>query len=293
MRQFVAAMGGVNHPPSAATLRLYPLSETAVVRLIRPQVLHLLALMALLTAGHPAAAADRPVVAAASDLQFALEDVAQRFAEETGERLRLSFGSSGNLRRQIAQGGPYELFLSADEHFVLDLHREGRTEDEGVLYAVGRIVLIAPPGSPVDVHLGLAGLGRALEQGRIRRFAIANPEHAPYGRAARQALEKAGLWGALQSRLVLGENVSQAAQFALSGTAQGGIVAYSLALAPPLAARGRHALIPAAEHAPLRQRMALIRGAGPTARDFYSYLQSPPARAVLARYGFVPPDEAD
>jgi molybdate transport system substrate-binding protein len=230
-----------------------------------------------------------PAIAAASDLQFALEDIAARFRAETRRDLRLSFGSSGNYFRQIGQGAPFQLFLSADEDFVFRLHAAGHTEDRGVLYATGRIVLFAPHGSPLQPDEKMTGLQAVLTTGKIRRFAIANPEHAPYGRAAEQALRKLGLWQALQGKLVLGENVSQAAQFASSGSAQGGIFAYSLALSPEVSNRGRYVLLPEHLHAPLRQRMVLMKGAGETARAFYAWLEQPAARKIFERYGFVLP----
>ena len=240
----------------------------------------------------PARAQATATIAAASDLKFALDEIAAAFRTQTGQSLRLSYGSSGNFMRQIAQDAPFELFLSADESFVFQLADQNRTVDRGVLYAIGRIVLFVPTGSPLQVDAQLMDLRRALTDGRLRRFAIANPEHAPYGRAAKQALTSAGLWEAVQGHLVLGENVSQAAQFAVSGSAQGGIFAYSLALAPPFAGAGRHVLIPESQHQPLRQRMVLTRKAGAVARAFFTYLQQPPARAVLRRYGFVLPGEA-
>ncbi|MBY0269200.1 MAG: molybdate ABC transporter substrate-binding protein [Burkholderiales bacterium] len=243
-------------------------------------------------AGTALAQRDIPAIAAASDLQFALEDIAARFRAESQNEVRLSFGSSGNYFRQIGQGAPFQLFLSADEDFVFRLHQAGKTEDRGVLYATGRIVLFAPQGSPLQVDAQMAGLKVAIAGSRISRFAIANPEHAPYGRAAEQALRKLGMWEALQGKLVLGENVSQAAQFAGSGSAQGGIFAYSLALSPSVSKLGSYVLLPEDLHQPLRQRMVLVKGAGETARAFYVYLQQPAARKIFARYGFVLPTGA-
>lgn len=228
-------------------------------------------------------------VAAASDLKFALDEIAAAFRQQMRLRVRLVYGSSGNFVRQIEQGAPFELFLSADEDFVFRLAQQGLARDRGVLYAIGRIVLFVPAGSPIDPDGDLSGLRRALERGQVARFAIANPEHAPYGRAAEQALRHAGLWERLQERLVFGENVSQAAQFATSGNASGGIIAYSLALAPTVRGRGRYALIDEAWHLPLRQRMAVLRHATPAAERFYEYLQRPPARRILERYGFTLP----
>jgi molybdate transport system substrate-binding protein len=238
----------------------------------------------------PAGAQAPPRVAAASDLQFALTEVADRFARETGTRVELIVGSSGNLTRQITDGAPFDLFLSADEAFVEQLARAGLTRDDGVLYAIGRIALFAPRGSPLDPAQGIDGLARLLDQGRVRRFAIANPEHAPYGRAAEALLRKRGVWDRLQPHLVLGENVSQAAQSAASGNAVGGIIAYSLALAPAVQARGSFLLLPE-DHPPLRQRMVLLRRAGQEAARFYEYLQAPEARAILREYGFALPDD--
>ena len=244
----------------------------------------------LLHAGR-AFAQDVPVVAAASDLRFAVEEIAERFKGDTGRQVRLSLGSSGNFRQQIAAGAPFQLFMSADEEYIFALQREGRALDAGSLYAVGRIVLFAPHGSAVRPDAELKDLKRALSAGQVHRFAIANPDHAPYGRAAREALRKLGLWDSLRDKLVLGENVSQAAQFASSPSAQGGIFAYSLALSPNVSRLGTYLLLPDSLHAPLRQRMALLTGAGGTAHEFYSYLKSPRAREVLRKHGFALPGE--
>lgn len=249
----------------------------------------LAALLATLLLGLPALCAAAPGVAAASDLKFALDAIALDYKRETGRTVRLAYGSSGNFRRQIAAGAPFEIFLSADESYVFALAREGRLEDEGTLYAVGSLVLFAPAGSPVDPASGIAGLVQLARAGGKGKVAIANPAHAPYGRAAKEALEHAGAWQGLADRLVLGENVSQAAQFATSGNALAGLFAYSLTFSPEVSGRGRFALVPASAHAPLRQRMALVKGAGEEARAFYRYLQGSAARGVFSRYGFTLP----
>lgn len=257
------------------------------------QVLAAIRLACLLVAGAPALAdgpAVGPLVAAASDLRFALPEIAESFRRETGESVRLAFGSSGNFARQIRQGAPFEVYLSADEAYVLALASDGLTRDEGTVYAVGRLAIVVPPGSPLAQDRSLDGLARALGDAQISRFAIANPEHAPYGRRAREALERRGLWEALQPVLVLGENVAQAAQFAASGSADGGIVALSLALAPSVAARADYGLIPEKWHSPLRQRMVLLKNAGRSAERFYDYLRSARARELLGRHGFAAPD---
>lgn len=238
-------------------------------------------------------AAAQPVatVAAAADLKFALEEIAGDFERETGQRVRLVFGSSGNLSSQILQGAPFHLFMSADESFVFRLADAGRTVDRGRLYARGRVGIIVPHGSPLRADGSLGDLDAALRDGRVKRFAIANPEHAPYGMRAREALERAGLWEAIVPKLVYGENVSQAAQFATSGSAQGGIVALSLAMAPAVGSLGEFALIPESWHTPLAQRMVLVTNAPPSARGFYDYMTTPKARKIMERYGFVLPAE--
>ena len=236
-----------------------------------------------------ARAADVPTIAAASSVQYALTDIAAEFRRETGHDVRLAFGASGNLRRQIADGAPFQMFLSADEGYADALVREKRTLDAGVVYAVGRLVLFVPNGSPIKLDATLADLGTALGDGRLRKLAIANPALAPYGRAAQQALERAGLWKRAQVHLVQGENISQAAQFAASGAAQAGIIAYSLTREPGIAERGRFVLLPASDHAPLAQKMVLLKGAGATARAFEAFVQSRKARAIFAQYGFETP----
>ena len=251
-----------------------------------------LALLPLAGLGpHVRARAQAPAtVAAAANVKPAIEELAALFERQPGgQKLRLVFGSSGNFVAQILQGAPFHLFVSADESTVFRLADAGRTEDRGRVYAQGRLVLMAPRGSPLKVDAELKDLAAALRDGRVRRLAIANPEHAPYGQRAREALQHAGLWELAQPRLVIAENVSQAVQFAMSGSAQGGFVAYSLALVPAVAAVGEHVLVPATFHAPLAQRMVLIKGAPPAARAFHDFLLTPAAQAVWQRHGFSAP----
>lgn len=235
---------------------------------------------------------DEPNIAAAADLKFALGEAAGEFTRATGRQVRLTFGSSGVFRRQIAQGAPFEMFLSADEAYVEALQREGRTEGAGTLYATGRIVLYLPNGSPVKADNGLRDLAAAARDGRLKHLALPNPEHAPYGRAGREALQHAGAWEAVYSKLALGENAAQAARFASSGSVQAAILPYSLAQSPELSNKGSYITLPESWHAPLRQRMVLVKGAGETARRFYAFMQDREARAILAKYGFVVPQAA-
>jgi len=259
-----------------------------VPRLLRSAAACLTALP-LLASNPPIVSAQRPpTIAAAANLNFALREVADRFARAAGNRVELVFGASGTLTRQIQDGAPFEMFLAADEEFPNQLAKAGLTRDAGEIYAVGRLALFAPRGSPLQVDERLDGLARLLKGGGVTRFAIANPEVAPYGRAAEAVLRKHGVWDGIRPRLVLGDTIAQAAQFATTGNAVGGLVAYSLVLAE-LKDRGTHAVIPAADYPPLRQRMTLLKNAGPIVERFYRYVQEADARAILEKHGFAVP----
>ena len=232
-------------------------------------------------------------VAAASDLKFALTALVKSFTLATGTEIDLQFGSSGNFAQQIQQGLPLDLFLSADEGYVLTLAKAGLTQGgvqgTGALYATGRVALILPKNSAIQLPKTESEARQMLaaQLQTVRKFAIANPEHAPYGRAAKEALQNLGLWELLQSKLVLGDNISQATQFVTSGAAQAGITALSLALAEDVAKQsGAFWIIPASLHAPLKQRMVLLKSAQPGAKALFDYLQTPAAKDVLAKYGF-------
>ena len=165
---------------------------------IKYLIVSLAALLVLMGQRSELQAQRSPTIAAASDLKFALESVAQQFTQRTGDRVELVFGSSGTLTRQLLDGAPFELFLSADEAFVEKLAGAGLTRDRGMLYAIGRVVVFAPHGSPLQVDERLDGLRALVAKGAVRRFAIANPEHAPYGRAAEAVLRATGLWDQLR-----------------------------------------------------------------------------------------------
>lgn len=228
-----------------------------------------------------------PIIAAASDLQFALEETATLFRAQTGHSVRLILGSSGNFARQIRQRAPFDMYLSADEQYVIDLAKDGFTQDEGTNYGIGRVVLFVPHGSALKPDGTLDDLQAALADGRLTKFAIANPEHAPYGKRAEEALRHRGIWDRIKDKLVFGENVSQAAHYSASSATQGGIIAYSLALGPKMTAVGQFGMIPAHWHQTMRQRMVLLKHAAPVARSFYAFVQTPAARAIFVRYGFA------
>ena len=229
--------------------------------------------------------APQPVrVAAASDLKFALAELVSNYERDTGQPVQVNFGSSGQFVQQIRQGLPVDLFMAADESYVFQLADGGLTQDRGSVYAIGRVALIVPRASTLTLDPELRALRSALPS--LRSFAIANPAHAPYGRAAQQVLQRLGLWDAFSPKLVLGENIAQATQFVTSGSAPAGITALSLALAPEVAALTRSLPLPAHLHETLRQRMVLLRGGRPEAARFYAFLRSDASRAVLRRYGF-------
>jgi len=261
-----------------------------------PRILRLLRILAiaplLIAAVSPAPSfaqalsSNAPHIAAAADLQFALPEIVSAFVAGGGAPLKLSFGSSGNFARQIVQGAPFELFLAADERFVEQVIAAQRADGFGMHYATGRLALFLPQGSPIRADRDLADFAAAVRDGRLKRLAIANPEHAPYGRAAREVLEQRGLWPAVQDKLALGDNAAQAAQFAASGAAQAGLIPLSLARAPEMAKRGAYLTLPENWHTPLRQTLVLVKGAGPTARAFAEFLRGPRARQILARNGF-------
>lgn len=257
----------------------------------RRHYLQWLSLLPFAVAGRGLLAQTVPTIAAASDLKFALEEVAALFEKDVGQKLRMVFGSSGNFYTQIMQGAPFHLFMSADQDFVYKLTEAGKTLDEGRIYAKGRIGIMVPTHSPLKADGRFKDLAVALYDGRLQKFAIANPEHAPYGKRAEEALRKAGLWDAIRPKLVLAENISQAAQFATSGSAQGGIIAQSLALSPAIGKLGSFDLIPEDWHQPLIQRMALMKDAPAVVKSFYDYLSQPTAQAVMSRFGFVMPKQ--
>ena len=254
--------------------------------LLRPILANLLVLLFFLGACNARAQSLR--IAAASDLQFALADLAAQYEKQSSAKLAITYGSSGNFFAQIQNGAPFDLFFSADIAYPQKLIDVGFAEsDSRTTYAFGRIVLWLPPESPLNP----AQLQwNTLLDARIQKIAIANPDHAPYGRAAVAALHKAGVYEQVKSKLVYGENISQAAQFVESGSAQAGILAMSLTFAPVMKS-GKTWEIPRELYPPLEQAVVLLKSSSnkPAARAFLAFLQSESARATLARYGFSLP----
>ena len=223
------------------------------------------------------------LVLAASDLQLVLPEIASAFEARTGERVEVVLGSTGNLATQIENGAPADVFLAAHEQFVERLQRGGHVHEETRrVYALGRLALVWRPGVPAPADAA------ALASAAYRTVAIANPEHAPYGAAARQALESAGAWETVRPRLVLAENVAQALQFVRTGNADAGIVALGTIAGQDIP----HRAVDASEHAPLRQAGVVVRGSRrpEAAAAFLAELTGPGAQEVFLRLGFEAPD---
>lgn len=224
--------------------------------------------------------------AAASDLQVVLPALLTRFERDTGAKVAVSFGSSGNFFAQIQNGAPFDVFFSADVDYPKQLVARGLADGDSLYqYAAGRIVLWTRKDTGIDVRRGL----EVLRDARVRRIAIANPEHAPYGRAAVAALRHDNVYDAVRQKLVLGENISQTAQLADSGNADVGIIALSLALGPTLRAAGTYAEIPAAAHPPIQQAAVVVTASRNKAgaRKLLAYMKRPDTQELLKRSGFA------
>jgi len=228
-------------------------------------------------------------VAAAADLKFAMGNLSERFEKQTGIKVHVTYGSSGNFFSQMQNGAPFDLFFSADIEYPKKLETAGLAE-RGTLYeyAVGQIVIWTPANATVDVtRLGW----NALLDPSVEKIAIANPDHAPYGRAAVAALQKANIYDSVKAKLVYGENISQAAQFVQSGNAQAGIIAMSLAVSPAMR-DGKQWMIPAEMHPPIEQGAIILKDAKNkrAAQAFLDFVKSPAGRSTMAKYGFESPE---
>lgn len=233
-------------------------------------------------------AAEELTIAAAADLTFALKEIADNFHAQMGTEVRVSYGSSGNLYSQIRHGAPYDILFSADITYPRQLESDGLAAPHTLYqYAVGRIVLWTRNQSGLDVSRGIS----LLTDSKVRKIAIANPAHAPYGRAAVAALKHFRVYDQVQGKLVFGENVAQAAQFAESGNAEVAIIALSLALSPNVASRGRYWQVPLDAYPPLEQGLVITARAASkqSAKDFLAFVKAKESSAILKRYGFYLP----
>lgn len=228
--------------------------------------------------------AESITIAAAADLKFAMDDIVGTFKKANpGDEVNVVYGSSGNFNTQIQQGGPYDLYFSADINFPRELAKKGLAASEVKPYAVGRIVLWSASMDASQMTLA------SLQDPKIEHIAIGNPKHAPYGKRAEEALRAVGLWDKLEPKLIYGENIAVTAQYVVTSNAQVGIIALSQALSPEFSSKGSYWLIPDNLHAPLEQGYIIIKRAehNGAARRFADYMASKTARAVMTKYGFV------
>src|ERR1700680_4577493 len=224
-------------------------------------------------------------VAAAADLQFAMQDVAARFQKETGKAVKLIYGSSGNLFQQIPNGAPFDMFFSANLDYARRLEAAGLTEPGSYYqYARGKIVIWVPKESKIDLSSGM----QVLPDPSVKKIAIANPQHAPYGQAAVAAMQRENIYEKVEDKFVLGENIAETASFVVSGAADVGIVALSLALSPNMKDKGRYVEVPSGDYPPIEQACVILKSSRnkETAGQFLSFFKSGAIADVLKSYGF-------
>ncbi|HET9306093.1 MAG TPA: molybdate ABC transporter substrate-binding protein [Candidatus Sulfotelmatobacter sp.] len=228
------------------------------------------------------------IVAAAADVSPALKEIGNAYEKKTGQKVLVSSGASGALAQQVHNGAPFDIFFSADMDYPRQVIKAGEADSNSLYqYAVGKLVLWVPTGSPLDIeHQGM----KALLDPSVTKIAVANPQQAPYGRAAVAALKHAGIYDQLADRLVIGENVAQAAQFVESGNAQAGLIALAHALAPQVQGKGKYWEVPADDYPPLTQGVVVLSRSQhkQEAAGFVSYLKTKEAAEVLRKYGFTP-----
>ncbi len=242
------------------------------------------------TLGQSSCPAQQLTVAAAADLQFVMQEVASRFQQETGKTVRLIYGSSGNFFQQLQNGAPVDMFFSANVDYARRLEAAGLTDPGSYYqYATGKIVVWVPNDSTLDLSSGL----RSLLDPSIKKIAIANPQHAPYGQAAVAAMKKANIYDRLTSKFVLGENISQSASFVVSRSADAGILALSLARSPNMKDKGRYAEVPDADYPPIEQACVILKASKQkdTARAFLSFIKTRAIGELFRKYGFAVPSE--
>jgi molybdate transport system substrate-binding protein len=248
----------------------------------------MIALCLFVVVGVNVAAAEELMIAAASDLNFAFKEIVAEYEKSTGGHVKLTLGSSGNFFAQIQQGAPFDLYFSADINYPKKLEEAGLIAPGSLYpYAIGRIVLWAGKDSHLDLSKGLA----VLQEPTIKKIAIANPKHAPYGRAAVAAMQYFKVYDLVKDKLILGENISQAAQFVESGACDVGIIALSLAAAPAMKSKGTYWEVPAEAHPALEQGAVILKPSKSpeAARQFLEFIQGPNGQEILKRYGFVVP----
>lgn len=226
-------------------------------------------------------------VAVAANMKDAFTEIASAFKSTGKSDMRVVYGSSGNFTAQIMNGAPFNLFIAADEHFPMELYKNGKTIDEGVVYAVGKLALIAKNNSGIVLVDNKVELAKAIT--KANKVAIAKPELAPYGKAAVEFLKAEGLWDLAKDKLVYGDNIGVATTYVVTGAAEIGFTALSLAKSPEVTKETTSILLNPNLYEPIRQRMVLIKGAPQDAKDLYRFMQGAQARAILVKYGYAKP----
>jgi molybdate transport system substrate-binding protein len=248
----------------------------------------IIALCMFVITGVNFAVAEEITIAAASDLSFAFREIVTEYEKTTGNHVRLTLGSSGNFYAQIQNGAPFDLYFSADIAYPRKLEEAGLTVPGSLYqYAIGRIVIWTGHESRIDVTQGF----EALREPTVKKIAIANPKHAPYGRAAVAAMEYFKVYNQVKDKLILGENISQAAQFIESGACDIGIIALSLAIAPAMKSKGTYWEIPAEAHPSLEQGAVILKSSKQqeSAKQFLEIIKGPQGQEIMKRYGFTSP----
>jgi len=248
------------------------------------RILTLLATCCLFTGS---AFAQVATIAVAANMKDAFAEIATVFKSTGRPEMRVVYGSSGNFTTQIMNGAPFNLFIAADEHFPLELYKNGKTLDEGSVYAIGKLAIIAKTSSGIHLLGGKTEMAKAIA--RANKVAIAKPELAPYGRAAVQYLKTEGLWDLAKDKLVYADNIGAATTYVLSGAADLGFTTFSLAMSPELSQQTSFLLVDPKLYEPIQQRMVLIKGAPQEAVDLYRFMQGPQAKLILQKYGYSIP----
>jgi len=224
-------------------------------------------------------------IAVAANMKDAFAEIATVFKATGKPEMRVVYGSSGNFTAQIMNGAPFNVFIAADEHFPLELFKNGKTVNEGVVYAIGKLALITKTSSGISLADNKAEIARAIA--KANKIAIAKPELAPYGKAAVEYLKTEGLWDIAKEKLVYADNIGVATTYVVSGAADLGFTALSLAKSPEVAKDTRFILVDSKLYQPIAQRMVLMKGAPQEAQDLYQFMQGPQAKSILRKYGFT------
>jgi len=231
--------------------------------------------------------AQQATIAVAANMKDAFSEINVAFKAASNADLRVVYGSSGNFSAQIMNGAPFKLLISADENFPLELYKQGKTVDDGVVYAIGKLALISKNSAGIRLVDNKSELIKAIN--KANKIAIAKPELAPYGRAAVEYLKGEGLWSIAKDKLIYADNVGIATMYVVTGAADLGFTALSLAKSAEIAKETSFVLLNSNLYEPIKQRMVLIKGAPREAISLYQFMQSPQAKLILQKYGYSTP----